>query len=196
VMTLGWPIASFVAGNLIVRAGVVRLARVGGAAAIVGTLMIALLADHGPLGAGAGSFILGVGLGLLSTTFVVAIQTSVPWNQRGVATASNMLMRILGQALGAALFGGVLNFQMARFLAGHGLEGRVSMESIEGLMGDAAPVHLAPDVMAQLRVGLEDSLHAVFWGIVIMAVITLVAALKVPELSTEPVEMSGETMMH
>lgn len=198
MMTLGWPIASFVAGNLIVRTGVVRLARVGGAGAIVGTLMIALLADRGPLGAGVGSFILGVGLGFLSTTFVVAIQTSVPWNQRGVATASNMLMRILGQALGAALFGGVLNFQMARFLAGHGLEGRVSMESIEALMGDAAAstVRLAPEVMAQLRVGLEDSLHAVFWGIVIMGVITLVAALKVPELSTEPAEMNGDGMMH
>jgi EmrB/QacA subfamily drug resistance transporter len=198
MMTLGWPIASFVAGNLIVRVGVVRLARVGGAAALAGTLMIALLADRGPVPAGIGSFVLGVGLGFMATTFVVAIQTSVPWNQRGVATASNMLMRILGQALGAALFGGVLNFQMARYLGRHGLEGRVSMESIESLMGDAAPraAALTADVMALLRVGLDDSLHAVFWGIVAMAVITLVAALRVPELDTEPVEGSSEAMMH
>ncbi len=139
VMTLGWPIASFVAGNLIVRVGVRRLARTGGAACLAGALLIALLAGRGAVGAGAGSFVLGVGLGLLATTFVVAIQTSVPWNQRGVATASNMLMRILGSALGAALFGGVLNFQMARYLGRNGLEGRVSLESIQDLMGDAAP---------------------------------------------------------
>lgn len=38
-----------------------------------------------------GAFLLGVGLGLLNTTFIVAIQSSVPWQQRGVATrAMNM----------------------------------------------------------------------------------------------------------
>ena len=187
-MTLGWPIASFVAGNLIVRVGVRRLARVGGAACLAGALLIALLAGQGPLGAGAGSFVLGIGLGLLATTFVVAIQTSVPWNQRGVATASNMLMRILGSALGAALFGGVLNFQMARYLGRNGLEGRVSLESIQDLMGEAAPraAALSADVLALLRGGLAESLNVVFWGIVVMAGVTLVAALRVPELERQP----------
>ena len=36
----------------------------------------------------------------MNTTTLVAIQASVSWSQRGVATATNMLMRILGQALG------------------------------------------------------------------------------------------------
>ncbi|HEU4562019.1 MAG TPA: MDR family MFS transporter [Longimicrobium sp.] len=197
-MTLGWPIASYVAGNLIVRAGVQRLVRLGGIMVFAGTLLIALLAGGGALGAGAGSFLLGVGLGFLSTTFVVAIQTSVPWHQRGVATASNMLMRILGSALGAALFGGVLNYQMARYLGRNGLEGRVSLQSIQDLMGEAAPraAALPADVMALLRVGLADSLHTVFWGIVVMGVITLVAAWLVPELETEPVEASTAEAVH
>ncbi|HEX8244508.1 MAG TPA: MDR family MFS transporter [Longimicrobium sp.] len=184
VMTVGWPIASFVAGNLIVRSGVRRLARAGGAAALAGTLLIALLAPHGSLGAGVGSFVLGVGLGLLGTTFVVAIQTSVPWHQRGVATASNMLMRILGSALGAALFGGVLNYGMARWLARPGLHGRVSLDSIQDLMGRETPnaVHLSEAQMALVRLGLSHSLQVVFWGIVVMAVVTFTAALRVPEL--------------
>lgn len=198
MMTLGWPIASFVAGNLIVRVGVRRLARLGGLAALTGTLMIALLAGRGAVVSGVSSFVLGVGLGFLSTTFVVAIQTSVPWNQRGVATASNMLMRILGSALGAALFGGVLNFQMARYLGRSGLGGKVSMESIEGLMGDAAPraAQLSADVMAVLRVGLAQSLHAVFWGIVVMGVVTLLAAWRVPELEAAPEEAGSGLAMH
>jgi predicted cobalt transporter CbtA len=72
------------------------------------------------------------------------------------------------------------------------------MESIEGLMGDAAPkaAQLTAEVMAVLRVGLEDSLHGVFWGIVLMAAVTLVAALRVPELDAEPVEASSEGVMH
>ena len=185
VMTLGWPLASFASGNLIVRTGVRLLARLGGAATVAGTLAIALLAPRGPVGAGAGSFVLGVGLGFLSTTFVVAIQTSVPWSQRGVATASNMLMRILGNALGAALFGGVLNWGMSRWLDRGGLRGRVSLDSIQELMGQAAPRAAAPlpaAVTATLREGLSHSLQLVFWGIVGMSLLTLLFALRVPEM--------------
>jgi EmrB/QacA subfamily drug resistance transporter len=192
VMTLGWPLASFAAGHLIVSAGVRRLVRLGGVACLAGTLGIALLVARGAVGAGAGSFVLGVGLGLLNTTVVVAIQTSVPWSQRGVATASNMLMRILGNALGAALFGGVLNWGMARWLARTGLAGRVSLDSIQALMGQAAAPgapRLSPAVTATLRTGLAHSLQAVFWGIVGMAVVTLAAALRVPEM--ERVEEAG-----
>ena len=46
--------------------------------------------------AGLGSFVMGAGLGVLNTTFIVSIQTSVAWSQRGVATASNMLTGYLG----------------------------------------------------------------------------------------------------
>jgi MFS family permease len=183
-MTLGWPIASFAAGNLIASRGVRGLVRAGAVAALAGPLVVALLASTGPLAAGVGSFVLGVGMGFLGTTFVVAIQTSVEWNQRGVATATNMLMRILGNALGAALFGGVLNWRMSRYLRRSGLEGQVSIDSIQELMGDAAPRagRLGAPVLEALRAGLAESLHLVFWGIVLLGIVTLVIAWSVPEM--------------
>ncbi|HEX6746557.1 MAG TPA: MDR family MFS transporter [Longimicrobium sp.] len=194
-MVVGWPLASYVAGRLLVPVGVRRLVRAGGVAAVAGTLLIALLATRGAIGAGAGSFLLGVGLGFLSTTTLVAIQASVTWRQRGVATASNMLMRILGNALGAALFGGVLNWGMSRWLARTGLRGRESLDSIQDLMAREAPraAPLAPEVMALLREGLSHSLQIVFWGIALIAAATLAAALRIPELerpSDEPVAES------
>ena len=83
---------------------------------------------------------MGVGFGLLNTTYIVAIQSSVPWKQRGVATASNMLMRNLGNAVGAALLGGVLNLQMARYLGREDAPGGgVSVDSVQDLMSEAAP---------------------------------------------------------
>lgn len=186
-MTLGWPVAAFVAGPRIARVGVPRMVRLGGIALLAGALVIALLAGRGALPAGVGSFVLGVGMGLLGTTAIVAIQASVEWRQRGVATASNMLMRILGNALGAALFGGVLNWWMARYLRREGLEGRVSLDSIQELMGEGTPrgAPLGEDVLALLRGGLSESLHGVFWGIVLLGVVTLVAAWKIPELRRE-----------
>lgn len=184
-MTLGWPMSAFWAGRRILSVGVRKLVRAGGVAVLLGTLVIAAFASRGALWAGVGSFILGVGLGLLNSTSLVAIQSSVPWNQRGVATASNMLMRILGNALGAAIFGGLLNFQMARYLGREGLEGKVSLDSIQDLMGEAAPkaAALSADVLALLRSGLDDALHVVFWGIALLGAVTLVCAFRIPNLN-------------
>jgi EmrB/QacA subfamily drug resistance transporter len=183
-MTLGWPLAAFQAGRSILSIGVPRLVRAGGACLLLGSLVIATLAPRGALPAGIGSFIIGIGMGLVNSTSLVAIQSSVPWNQRGVATASNMLMRILGNALGAALFGGVLNYQMARYLGRQGLEGRVSLDSIQDLMSEAAPRagQLSTDVLALLRSGLAESLHVVFWGIALLGLLTLLAVWRIPEL--------------
>jgi MFS family permease len=183
-MTLGWPIASFAAGNLIATRGVRGMVRMGAVAALCGALIVALLVDRGPVTAGVGSFVMGVGLGFLGTSFVVAIQTSVEWGQRGVATATNLLMRILGNALGAALFGGLLNYHMGGYLRRSGLEGRVSIDSIQALLGDAATRggRLSGAVLASLRTGLAQSLHLVFWGIVLMGVVSLLIAWRVPEM--------------
>lgn len=183
-MTLGWPMAAFYAGRHIIDIGVPRLVRAGGACLLAGSLVIATLAPYGAVPAGIGSFVIGIGMGLVGSTSLVAIQSSVPWNQRGVATASNMLMRILGNALGAAMFGGVLNYQMARYLGREGLEGRVSLDSIQDLMSEAAPraAQLSADVLALLRTGLADSLHVVFWGIAFLGLVTLFAVWRIPEL--------------
>jgi EmrB/QacA subfamily drug resistance transporter len=188
-MTLGWPLAAFVGGRRIITTGVLRLARIGGACVLAGSLLIALLAGFGAVPAGIGSFVMGVGLGLLTSTTLVAIQSSVPWNQRGVATASNMLMRILGNALGAALFGGILNLMMARYIRREGLEGRVSLDSIQALMGESGP-GLSADVLALLRAGLSQSLHVVFWGIALLGLLTVAAAWRIPEMEQSS---SGDT---
>lgn len=183
-MTLGWPLASVLVGSRILHIGVPRLVRTGGACLVAGSLVIAVLAPRGAVPAGIGSFVIGIGMGLVNTTSLVAIQSSVAWNQRGVATASNMLMRILGSALGAALFGGVLNWRMARYVDARGLEGRVSLDSIQDLLGEAAPraMRLSADLLAVLRVGLAESLHVVFWGVALLGVVTLFAAWRIPEL--------------
>ena len=53
-------------------------------------------------------------MGLCNTTFIVSIQAAVPWHQRGAATSSCMFMRFVGQSLGVASFGAVLNLTLLR----------------------------------------------------------------------------------
>ena len=114
-MSLGWPLASTLAGRLLVPWGPAWTARAGGAAALVGGVFYLLLSpERGPWWVAAGSFFVGVGMGFINTTMIVTIQTIVPWARRGVGTATNMLMRILGNAVGAAMLGGILNVALVR----------------------------------------------------------------------------------
>ena len=60
-------------------------------------------------------------MGLTTTAFIVSIQSTVPWNTRGVATATNMFMRNVGSTVGAALLGGILNSQLLAFYSSKGV---------------------------------------------------------------------------
>ncbi|HET7273926.1 MAG TPA: MDR family MFS transporter [Longimicrobiaceae bacterium] len=186
-MTLGWPMASVVAGRLFVRVGVRKIVRMGSVAALLGSVTIALLAGQGAAFVWVGAFIMGIGFGFLNTTYIVAIQSSVEWGQRGVATASNMLMRNLGNAIGAALLGGVLNFRLSHYLDRAGVGDEVSLDSVRDLIGDTAPGASAvdPSVLPVLQTGLGLGLDLVFWVIVAFAVATFIVSWKVPDLETD-----------
>jgi EmrB/QacA subfamily drug resistance transporter len=184
VMTVGWPISAYWAGSRIATEGVRRFARIGGISLVVGSLIVAAFAGTGALAAAIGSFIIGIGLGLVNSTTLIAVQSTVAWSQRGVATATNMLMRILGQALGAALFGGVLNWQMTKWLRHEHVDAGLSLDSIQDLLGEGPSTAktVSADVLPVLREGLSRGLHMVFWGIAIMGLITLIVSYRIPEL--------------
>ena len=75
-------------------------------------MLVALSPADGPIWAGLGSLVIGIGMGFCSTVFIVSIQASVPWRQRGAATSSSMFMRFVGQSTGAAGCGAVLDGTM------------------------------------------------------------------------------------
>ena len=54
-------------------------------------------------------FVIGLGMGLVATPSLIAAQASVGWNERGVATGTNMFARSIGSAVGAAVLGAVAN---------------------------------------------------------------------------------------
>jgi hypothetical protein len=65
-----------------------------------------------PAVAGAGSLVMGFGMGLLSTAALVLIQEIVPWSQRGSATASNVFA--VQRAVEERLHAGQIGRQRAR----------------------------------------------------------------------------------
>ena len=49
------------------------------------------------------------GFGFSHSTYIIAVQSSVDYQQRGIATSTLYFSRMLGQAIGAALFGAIVN---------------------------------------------------------------------------------------
>ena len=117
-MSIGWPIASTMSGTMLISLGYRKTSIIGGVSLLIGSIVfVTMTATSGPLWAAVGSFFVGFGMGLTSTAFIVSIQSTVSWQQRGIATAANMFMRNLGNTIGAALLGGILNNRLAHYLS-------------------------------------------------------------------------------
>lgn len=182
-MSIGWPIASTFAGSLLLKIGFRTTSLLGGAALVLGSILfITLTPDAGPIWAAVGSFFIGIGMGLTTTTFIVTIQSTVSWEQRGIATASNSFMRNLGNTIGAALLGGILNSQILRYFKENGqdLTTDLSVDSINILLNEKERNMLPDSLLQFLQDSLTYSLHIVYYVVLLIAVISFVLILLLP----------------
>lgn len=173
-MSIGWPIGSALCGRLIAHLSYRTMAATCGLCLIAGSvLLVTLDPGRGPLWAGGGALLAGLGLGFGNTTFVLAAQASVDRGRRGAATAMSLFMRMLGQAIGAAVFGGILNSELGRRLPDAG-------DVVERLMEPAQRAGLAPTALAHLTSIVAEALHQVFVVDGIVALIALGLAFMLP----------------
>ena len=189
-MSIGWPIASTLSGRMLITMGYRMTSIIGGGFLIAGSLFFALMtADSGPLWAAAGSFLIGVGMGLTSTAFIVSIQSTVNWQQRGIATASNMFMRNLGNTIGAAMLGGILNSRLSNYFSGHAVDGgkKLHVDSANQLLNGKGKNELTPKAIDVLQDGLTLSLHTVYYAVLAAAVISLILIMFLPRKSKSSV---------
>lgn len=181
-MSVGWPIAASQAGRLYLRIGFRDTALLGAAICVAASALFLLLDAGSQAWQVAGTcFLLGVGLGLLSTALIVGVQSIVDWSRRGVVTGASMFTRMLGQALGAAVFGSVANSTLHRWLTDAPSDVAAalphSLNATSSILGDR-PVHgVAGDYVRQ---GLELATHRVFIGTAAVAVVALCVVLLMP----------------
>lgn len=172
--SLGWTIVGAFAGRLLVRITYRSMAIFGGVLLVLGALMlVALNPERGPGWAFASGSLIGFGIGFCNTTFLVAAQNAVPWNQRGAATSGNIFMRQVGASFGAAVLGGVINWSLARRI----LEGR---EAIDRLMDPVQRAGLPAADLARLTDAIAASLTTVYVVLVLFAALALALAFLIP----------------
>jgi len=173
-LSLGWPIGSTIAGRLLARRSYRALSMAGGVALVAGGVVLVVMnPTEGAFLAGIGALLTGLGLGFCNTTFLVAAQASVRWNRRGIATSTNLFMRMLGQSLGAAIFGGIVNHGLARRLPD-------AVNAVERLMNPAERAAMSADTVARLTHAVAVTLHQVYVVAALLALLALALTLILP----------------
>jgi EmrB/QacA subfamily drug resistance transporter len=183
-LTMGWPIAAGLSGRVYLRIGFRNTAFIGIAFASAGAVLATLLTARSPVWHVAGAmFVIGLGMGLVGSPVIVAVQSVVGWDRRGVVTGTNMFCRSMGSALGAAAFGAIANSTLAHRYAHppRGLAGPLP----DGV--DATTKALAhPGPVADFaRASLFSATHHVFLAIAAAVLLTTAAIALIPRNTTE-----------
>ncbi|MEV0796419.1 MDR family MFS transporter [Kribbella sp. NPDC050281] len=157
-MTLGWPIAASLAGRIYLRLGFRTTMLFGACIVVVGAgLLLTVGTESSVLHLAGACFVIGIGLGFSASPSVVAAQSSVEWQTRGVVTGANMFARSVGSAIGVAAFGAVANGVVAARLG----DDHADLETLPG------------DVLA-------PAIHDVYYGAAGAAVLLVAAVLFMP----------------
>jgi EmrB/QacA subfamily drug resistance transporter len=179
-LTIGWPIAASLSGRFYLRIGFRNTSLIGASIVVAAAVFTALLTAGSPIWVAAcAAFVMGLGLGLTTSPTIVAAQSVVGWERRGVVTAANMFARSLGSAVGAAIFGAIANATLAARFAHPPAEvaGQVPKDlSADNLILDAGSGPVADFI----RESLFAASHHVFLGLVGLAVVGLIAILLLP----------------
>jgi hypothetical protein len=138
-----------------------------------GVMLVGLNPASGPLWAALGAMFIGIGMGFTVPTFVVAIQSTVGWGQRGVATSTTVFTRIVGQAIGAALFGGILNASLSDRIAG-------GADMVNRIMDPALRRSLSAAELAPLMQAVAAGLHEVYLIVFVLILVILTMSLSLP----------------
>ncbi len=186
-MLIGWPVASTLSGRLLPRLGARALVRAGLVCAAAAELLLALLLRPEasvwiPRGA---MLLLGTGLGLSNTALIIAVQSSVAWRQRGVATASTMFFRTIGGTLAVGLLGGILAAALAA-------DPQIPASAADQLLGPTHGHDLGAAVLALLDKALVVGLERIFWILFAISLAAGAIGLLLPHVELSAPGEAGE----
>jgi predicted MFS family arabinose efflux permease len=183
-MSVGWPIASAIAGRLLPRVGFHVLVRTGTVVVVVSTLALAVTLGRGATGNELRilSAFFGIGMGLANTALVIAIQTSVEFNERGVATASTMFFRSIGGTVGVGVMGVVLAHTS---LANPSLRAAGGADLVARILGPDRR-NVAASLLSAISGDLQLGLARVSWICAGLGLLAVTAGWLFPRVERKP----------
>ncbi|MEX1659512.1 MDR family MFS transporter [Streptomyces pseudovenezuelae] len=182
-MVVGLMGASLPVGRQMSRTGRYRVYPIAGSLVIAVTaLLLSTLEVDTPLALFCGYlFLMGVGIGLMSQTLVLAVQNAFPAADVGTATSANNFFREIGATVGTAAVGAVftsrLTDQLGSRLSASGLQAVGDTDSLTPALVHALPAHVQDSVVA----AYQHALTPVFAYLVPLFLVGALLAVVLPE---------------
>jgi EmrB/QacA subfamily drug resistance transporter len=177
-MMVGVVISSIVNGRVLLRSGRYKPAQIGGLAVAVvafAVLAWAIAAAQGFAVIEPAIFALGLGLGLVMPNMTIAVQNALPFNHRGVGTATLAFFRSLGGLIGVTGSGAILARQL------HGATGPAASHTFtEGGLPQIGA--LSPETHAAVIAIYRHAIATTFTTGACIVAVALVAIFFLPEV--------------
>ncbi|HEV2440058.1 MAG TPA: MDR family MFS transporter [bacterium] len=161
-----WTVSSIVGGRVALRWGY-RPVTVGGMTLLAaGSFLLTRLDAHAtPAVVFLDMLVLGSGMGLTASMFIIAMQNAVARPLRGIVTSINIFTRNLGSAIGVSAQGAVLVGILDARLAHLPAAVRMRLPSIgdpRAMLDAASQTRLSPEVHEAVRQALAQGIHGAF----------------------------------
>ncbi|MFE2423835.1 MDR family MFS transporter [Streptomyces hokutonensis] len=182
-MVVGLMGASLPVGLRMSRTGRYRIYPIAGSLVIAATaLMLSTIEVDTPLALLCGYlFLMGVGIGLMSQTLVLAVQNAFAAEDVGTATSANNFFREIGATVGTAAVGAIFTSRLAdqldSRLSSAGLKTVGDTDSLTPALVHALPARLQDAVVA----AYQHALTPVFAYLVPLFLVGVVLAVVLPE---------------
>jgi multidrug resistance protein len=182
---LAWAVSVAVAARAVVRRGLRFAAIVGSGFITLGILGLVIGATYPGSTAPAfaiGLAVIGLGMGPASLAYILSIQQSVAWNQRGVATGAAIFVRTTGGAVGVGLLGALLGWELAHRLA---LVGGSAIDVTSALRVETH-ANLTADQLTLVQASLGHTLRDTYLQILALGAATMACSLWLPTKPPSP----------
>jgi MFS family permease len=182
--SVSWPIASAIGGRLLLRLGFRAPCVLGGILLTVGFGLLLFLRPESSLFVPlAITAVLGLGFGFYAVTTILAAQSAVGWEHRGVVTSASQFSRNIGGTIGVSIAG-------ALFTAGV-MQASSAGVNPNDLLEPTIRAGLSTDALLALQELLATSLRSVYVLFVGVSVVATAIAAFLPGGPPQQVSDAG-----
>lgn len=190
-MVLGWTIGSVVGGQLLLRVGPKRIAIFAmGLMSVGGFLLTQLSVDSVQAQAMVAMLLMGVGMGMTVTSYLVSVQNRVSRRRLGIATSSLQFVRQIGGTIGVSLMGTVMAVRLSAGL--DSLPGGSQIDAQTLINGSGDLQQLPPEITVAFRELLAGSLQPAFLFAFVAILVAFGTTFFTPRGSTQQLVAEGE----
>jgi EmrB/QacA subfamily drug resistance transporter len=172
--SLAWSFGSAIAARLMQYINFVATAAIGAVLLLIGCGVLAAMNEtSGIVWVTGGATLVGLGMGLCNTTYILVCQSEVAWNDRGGVVSANIFLRMIGMAIGAGVGGALVNFWLARLTPG-------ALDTVRQLLDPVLRGALAPGALAEMSGAIAYALRYVYIAGFVFAAGALICAFSLP----------------